>query len=234
MPTPDRTAAATGSPAWTGATDPANLEEPYSHGELRGEAFDMLAGTIDPLVSTSTACMNFVARHTEVQDRMGEEVDEVLGGRPPTAADFDRLPYAQAVFKETLRSGAAGSHPGSGHTGRHRTGRPLHPEGDLRGPGSAPGSAPGEALRTSAGVSAGTLAGWIDCGSSLPRLPAVRARAARLRRNATGVLLGPFLVAGLAQRVRLASVSKRPTKIKSIPIYEIQGRVPVVVTHRRR
>lgn len=44
-----------------------------------------------------------LAAHPRVQERSRAEVDEVLGNRPPTFADLPRLPYCEAVVKETLR-----------------------------------------------------------------------------------------------------------------------------------
>jgi cytochrome P450 len=44
-----------------------------------------------------------LARHPEVEQRLHAELDEVLGGRAPTAEDLPRLRYMQQVFDETLR-----------------------------------------------------------------------------------------------------------------------------------
>jgi cytochrome P450 len=44
-----------------------------------------------------------MARNLQAWDRMGEELDAVLGGRPPETADYARLAYTQAVFRESLR-----------------------------------------------------------------------------------------------------------------------------------
>ncbi len=44
-----------------------------------------------------------LARHPRAAARLYAELDTVLQGRPPTPADLDRLPYLDAVVKETLR-----------------------------------------------------------------------------------------------------------------------------------
>lgn len=44
-----------------------------------------------------------LAANPEVQERTQAEVHRVLGNRPPTFADLPRLPYCEAVVKETLR-----------------------------------------------------------------------------------------------------------------------------------
>ena len=41
--------------------------------------------------------------HPEVEARLHAELDEVLGGRPPTIADLPRLRYTESVINETLR-----------------------------------------------------------------------------------------------------------------------------------
>ena len=44
-----------------------------------------------------------LSRSPEARDRLHAEVDEVLGGRVPTADDVERLPYTSACFQEALR-----------------------------------------------------------------------------------------------------------------------------------
>ena len=44
-----------------------------------------------------------LAAHPHVDARLHEELARVLGSRPPTASDYPRLPYTEAVVKEALR-----------------------------------------------------------------------------------------------------------------------------------
>ena len=44
-----------------------------------------------------------LSENPQAEARLHEELDGVLGGRPPEAADFGRLPYLQAVMSEILR-----------------------------------------------------------------------------------------------------------------------------------
>lgn len=44
-----------------------------------------------------------LAQHPEVEARLQDELDAVLGGRPPTFADLPRLPYTERVLNESLR-----------------------------------------------------------------------------------------------------------------------------------
>lgn len=44
-----------------------------------------------------------LAQHPEVEARLAEEAERVLGDRAPTAADFPKLSYTRMVFLETMR-----------------------------------------------------------------------------------------------------------------------------------
>jgi cytochrome P450 len=44
-----------------------------------------------------------LSQHPEARARMQAELDDVLGGRAPTAADIPRLPYTCAVVEESMR-----------------------------------------------------------------------------------------------------------------------------------
>lgn len=44
-----------------------------------------------------------LALNAKARDRMLEEIDTVLGGRPPTAEDVQNLPWTSACFQEALR-----------------------------------------------------------------------------------------------------------------------------------
>lgn len=78
---------------------------PFSGGdqELRDEIYMIVLGSIDSPMMGLVWSLELLDRHPEVRDRMEKEVDEVLGDRPITGADYDRLPYTQAVFRESAR-----------------------------------------------------------------------------------------------------------------------------------
>jgi cytochrome P450 len=44
-----------------------------------------------------------LSQHPEHRARLEAEIDQELGGRIPTFADVDRLPFTRAVIQETLR-----------------------------------------------------------------------------------------------------------------------------------
>lgn len=71
--------------------------------EIRDEAYTLMFGAVDAPTGTLTHAIHFLARNPAARERLEREVDEVLGERSITLADLDRLPYAHAVFKETLR-----------------------------------------------------------------------------------------------------------------------------------
>ena len=86
-----------------GASGPA-----FSDKEIRDLTYDLMLGSIDPLKVTLLRCIAQLAAHPEVRTRLEREVDEVAGNRPICPADYDRLPYARAIFHETLRLGPPG------------------------------------------------------------------------------------------------------------------------------
>ncbi|WP_370410484.1 cytochrome P450 [Streptomyces fradiae] len=82
-------------------------------GEEDGSAFDpaelreqvlvfLLAGHETTATSLGFA-LHLLARHPEHQARAHEELDRVLAGRTPGAADLDALPYLTQVLKEAMR-----------------------------------------------------------------------------------------------------------------------------------
>jgi cytochrome P450 len=56
--------------------------------------------------TTSNALMwtwYLLAQHPEIFEQLTRELDEVLGDRPPSPADYPRLPYTEMVFAESMR-----------------------------------------------------------------------------------------------------------------------------------
>lgn len=77
--------------------------ERMSDQQLRDEVMTLfLAGHETTAVALSWA-WHLLATHPEAQRRLQEEVDRVLGGRPPTIHDLPQLPYTEMVVKETMR-----------------------------------------------------------------------------------------------------------------------------------
>ena len=71
--------------------------------EIRDQVVTFIVAGHETVASALTWAWALVADRPDVQRRLQEESDAVLGGRPVTFADYSRLPYAKAVFHETLR-----------------------------------------------------------------------------------------------------------------------------------
>ena len=85
------------------AQDEAGMDLPFSDEELRNEIYILLLANFDPMAASLAWSIDYLTRHPDVYARLEQEADEVLGERPITAADYDRLPYARAVFLEAGR-----------------------------------------------------------------------------------------------------------------------------------
>jgi len=70
---------------------------------LRDEVIAFLCAFTDAPTATLCFAFHHLGRNPVARERAEREVADVLGGRSMEPADFDRLPYVQAVFKETLR-----------------------------------------------------------------------------------------------------------------------------------
>ncbi|MFJ6580949.1 cytochrome P450 [Streptomyces sp. NPDC004288] len=71
--------------------------------ELREQVLIFLLAGHETTATSLGFALHLLARHPEVLKRAHEEVDRVLGGRTPGAADLDALPYVTRVLKETMR-----------------------------------------------------------------------------------------------------------------------------------
>jgi cytochrome P450/SAM-dependent methyltransferase len=83
-------------PAACGASD-AGLRQ------VRDEAVTMLLAGHVTVATTLGLAWALLDTHPEALDRFDAELDSVLGGRLPTAEDLPRLPYTEAVIKESWR-----------------------------------------------------------------------------------------------------------------------------------
>ena len=71
--------------------------------KIRDEVYTIALGNPDVPINAAVFVIYQLSRNPAVRERLEEEADGVLGDRPATAADFERLPYARAVFYETMR-----------------------------------------------------------------------------------------------------------------------------------
>jgi cytochrome P450 len=71
--------------------------------EALAEAITLFVAGHETTAVTLMWAFKLLAEHPDVQAKLFEEVDRVLGGRVPTLADLPNLPYTEMVMKETLR-----------------------------------------------------------------------------------------------------------------------------------
>jgi cytochrome P450 len=70
---------------------------------IRDEIMTGLVGGHESTAVAMTWALYLLARHPEIQERASVEVQRVLAGRLPTAADLPALPYVEMVVHEALR-----------------------------------------------------------------------------------------------------------------------------------
>jgi len=76
---------------------------PMSDAQLRDEAMTLfLAGHETTAIALSWACY-LIAQNPQVEMKLAEELQAVLGGRVPTPEDLPRLRYTEMVIKEVMR-----------------------------------------------------------------------------------------------------------------------------------
>lgn len=80
------------------AEDEEGIDRALSNAEVRDESYAMLLAGHETSANALTWCFYYLSRNPAVRARLEAEVDEVLGGRPPTMEDCDRSPYTRAAF----------------------------------------------------------------------------------------------------------------------------------------
>jgi len=71
--------------------------------QLRDEALTIFVAGHETTANALSWAWYLLARHPEAEARLHEEVDRVLGGRPPGFADLARLEWTRMVIDETMR-----------------------------------------------------------------------------------------------------------------------------------
>ncbi|HEY4121783.1 MAG TPA: cytochrome P450, partial [Byssovorax sp.] len=71
--------------------------------QVRDEAMTIFLAGHETTANALAWTFYLLAQHPEARARLEREVDDVLGGRTPTLADLANLPFAMAVFKESMR-----------------------------------------------------------------------------------------------------------------------------------
>ena len=76
---------------------------PMDQRQLRDEIVTLLVAGHENTGNALTWIWYLIARHPHVACRVGEELDRVLGSRPPEWPDLPALPYTRMVTEEALR-----------------------------------------------------------------------------------------------------------------------------------
>jgi cytochrome P450 len=74
-----------------------------SNEQVRDECLTILLAGHETTANALSFALRLLAGHAEIQNRVAEEADRVLGGRAASAEDFGNLKYAEQVFAEALR-----------------------------------------------------------------------------------------------------------------------------------
>ena len=71
--------------------------------QLRDEAMTIFLAGHETTANALAWTWYLLARNRDVERELHRELDEVLGGRTPTPADYPRLPYTEMVLAESMR-----------------------------------------------------------------------------------------------------------------------------------
>lgn len=85
------------------ATDTEGDGTGMSDRQLRDEAMTIFLAGHETTANALTWTWYLLSQHAEVEARLHEEIDAVLAGRLPTAADFPQLRYTEMVLAEAMR-----------------------------------------------------------------------------------------------------------------------------------
>lgn len=85
------------------AQDGENAGSGMTDTQLRDEVITLFLAGHETTANALSWTWVMLGQHREVEERLQQELDDVLGGRTPTADDVVRLPYTRAVISETLR-----------------------------------------------------------------------------------------------------------------------------------
>lgn len=82
---------------------PPSVAQPLDERQLRDEIVTMLISAHETTALSLTWAWHCLAAHPTAEERLHEELDHVLGGRPPAFEDLERLVWTRKVLDESLR-----------------------------------------------------------------------------------------------------------------------------------
>jgi cytochrome P450 len=71
--------------------------------QLRDEMMTLFLAGHETTANALTWTIYLLSQHPDVGERLGLELDTVLGGRAPTSADLPKLTYTEMVVRESMR-----------------------------------------------------------------------------------------------------------------------------------
>ncbi len=74
-----------------------------SNEQVRDEVMTLFLAGHETTANALTWTWYLLAQNPAVTEKLAAEIDQVLAGRTPTAADTARLPYTEMVIKESMR-----------------------------------------------------------------------------------------------------------------------------------
>ena len=77
--------------------------DPLPDLQIRDEIMTMILAGFETVGTGLTWTWYLLSQHPQVTALLHAELDQQLGGRVPTSADFPQLPYTRMVFEEALR-----------------------------------------------------------------------------------------------------------------------------------
>ncbi len=76
---------------------------PMTDRQLRDEIVTLFVGGHETTALVMGWAWKEIAEHPEIEAKLHQEVDEVLGGRPAQLADLAKLTWSRAIFQEAMR-----------------------------------------------------------------------------------------------------------------------------------
>ncbi len=80
-----------------------NENEGLSDQQIRDEAITLFIAGQETTANSLSWSLYLISRHPEVEARLYEEINSVLGGRLPDMVDYKKLQYTKMVFTEAMR-----------------------------------------------------------------------------------------------------------------------------------
>jgi len=85
------------------AQDDEGAKEKFTDAQVRDETMTLFLAGHETTANALTWTWHLLAQNPEAEARFHAELDEVLGGRPPTFEDVPKLKVTEAVFAESMR-----------------------------------------------------------------------------------------------------------------------------------